>query len=71
VIEGLDRVLPRSGPIVQTYGRALVRVRYLDAIAPPFEIPGVPRRDIVRGLAERARSAIAEELEVMRKSVIR
>ena len=68
VIEGLDRVLPRKGPIVQTYGRALVRVRYLDPIMPPFELPGVARRDIVRGLAERARSAIAEELEVMRKA---
>ena len=69
VIEGLDRVLPRKGPIVQTYGRQLVRVRYLAPIAPPFEIPGVPRRDVVRGLAERARTAIAEELEAMRKSV--
>ena len=68
VIEGLDRVLPRHGPIVQTYGRTLVRVRYLAPIAPPFEIPGVPRRDVVRGLAERARTAIAEELEAMRKS---
>jgi 1-acyl-sn-glycerol-3-phosphate acyltransferase len=68
VIEGLDRVLPRHGPIVQTYGRELVRVRYLAPIAPPFEIPGVPRRDVVRGLAERARAAIAEELEIMRKS---
>jgi len=68
VIEGLDRVLPRKGPIVQTYGRQLVRVRYLAPIEPPFEIPGVLRRDIVRGLAERARDAIAEELETMRKS---
>ena len=69
VIEGLDRVLPRSGPVVQTYGRALVRVRYLAPIAPPFAIPGVPRREIVRGLAERARTAIAEELEAMRKTI--
>jgi hypothetical protein len=53
---------------VQTYGRQLVRVRYLAPILPPYEIPGVPRRDIVRGLAERARGAIAEELESMRKS---
>jgi 1-acyl-sn-glycerol-3-phosphate acyltransferase len=68
VIEGLDRVLPRSGPVVQTYGRALVRVRYLAPIVPPFEVPGVSRRDVVRGLAERARTAIAEELEAMRKS---
>jgi 1-acyl-sn-glycerol-3-phosphate acyltransferase len=56
VIEGLDRVLPRQGPIVQTYGRQLVRVRYLAPITPPFEIPGVSRRDVVRGLAERARA---------------
>jgi 1-acyl-sn-glycerol-3-phosphate acyltransferase len=68
VIEGLDRVLPRSGPIVQTYGRALVRVRYLPAIEPPHAIPGVLRRDAVRALAERTRTAIAEELEVMRKA---
>jgi 1-acyl-sn-glycerol-3-phosphate acyltransferase len=68
VIEGLDRVLPRSGPIVQTYGRALVRVRYLAPIAPPFETDGLPRRTAVRALADRARAAIAEELEAMRKS---
>jgi 1-acyl-sn-glycerol-3-phosphate acyltransferase len=68
VIEGLDRVLPRHGPIVQSYGRALVRVRYLAAIEPPFDRPGALRRDAVRELAERARSAIAEELEAMRKS---
>ena len=68
VIEGLDRVLPRKGPIVQTHGRSLVRVRYLAPIEPPFEIPGVLRRDVVRGLAERAREMIAEELEAMRKS---
>ncbi len=68
VIEGLDRVLPRRGPIVQTYGRQLVRVRYLAPIAPPFGTPGALRRDVVRGLAERARTAIAEELEAMRKS---
>jgi 1-acyl-sn-glycerol-3-phosphate acyltransferase len=67
-IDGLDRVLPRQGPIVQTYGRALVRVRYLAPIEPPFEVPGVPRRDVVRALAARAREAIAEELEQMRKS---
>jgi len=70
VIEGLDRVLPRKGPIVQTYGRALVRVRYLAAIEPPFDRPGALRRDVVRELTERARSAIAEELERMRKARI-
>jgi hypothetical protein len=62
-------VLPRQGPIVQTYGRALVRVRYLAALEPPFDRPGALRRDIVRELAERARTAIAEELEAMRKTV--
>ena len=67
VIEGLDRVLPRHGPIVQTYGRQLVRVRYLAPIAPPFGPPGALRRDVVRGLTDRVRTAIAEELEVMRK----
>jgi 1-acyl-sn-glycerol-3-phosphate acyltransferase len=68
VIEGLDRVLPRKGPIVQTYGRALVRVRYLAPIEPPFGAPDALRRDVVRGLTERTRTAIAEELEAMRKS---
>lgn len=66
VIEGLDRVLPRHGPIVQTYGRYLVRVRYLDPIAPPFAPDAALRRDTVRQLAERARAAIAEELSKMR-----
>jgi 1-acyl-sn-glycerol-3-phosphate acyltransferase len=69
VIEGLDRVLPRKGPIVQTYGRTLVRVRYLAALEPPFDRPGALRRDVVRELAERARGAIAEQLEAMRKSM--
>ncbi len=68
VIEGLDRVLPRHGPIVQTYGRQLVRVRYLAPITPPFDMPGALRRDVVRGLAERAHDVIAEDLEAMRKS---
>jgi hypothetical protein len=68
VIEGLDRVLPRKGPIVQTYGRTLVRVRYLAAIEPPFGREGALRRDAVRELTERAHTAIAEELEAMRKS---
>jgi len=67
VIEGLDRVLPRKGPIVQTYGRTLVRVRYLEPIAPPSETDGTGlRRDIVRALADQTRGAIAEELEKMR-----
>jgi 1-acyl-sn-glycerol-3-phosphate acyltransferase len=67
VIEGLDCVLPRKGPIVQTYGRHLVRVRYLEPIAPPFETDGTGlRRDIVRGLTDQTRGAIAEELAKMR-----
>ena len=69
VIEGLDRVLPRQGPIVQTYGRALVRVRYLAPIEPPFGAPDALRRDVVRALTECVRTAIAEELERMRKTI--
>jgi len=61
-------VLPRKGPIVQTYGRTLVRVRYLAAIEPPFGRAGALRRDAVRELTERVHTAIAEELELMRKS---
>ncbi len=64
VIDGLDRVLPRQGPIVRTHGRHLVRVRYLDAIEPPFG--GALRRDAVRALAERVRGAIAHEQRRMR-----
>jgi 1-acyl-sn-glycerol-3-phosphate acyltransferase len=67
-IEGLDRVLPRRGPIVQTRGRSLVRVRYLAPIEPPFESAGL-RRDTVRALAERTRAAISDELSEMRRDV--
>jgi 1-acyl-sn-glycerol-3-phosphate acyltransferase len=67
LIEGLDRVLPRKGPIVQTPGRYLVRVRYLDPIEPPFdEAPSGRRRDAVRALTDRVRGAMVEELEKMR-----
>ena len=70
VIEGLDRVLPRTGPIVQTYGRALVRVRYLAPIAPPFEIARRARGATSCAGSPSARArAIAEELEAMRKAV--
>jgi 1-acyl-sn-glycerol-3-phosphate acyltransferase len=67
VIEGLERVLPREGPIVQTQGRQVVRVRYLDPIGPPFALgAGERRRDRVRALSDRARAALIEELERMR-----
>ncbi len=67
LIEGLDRVLPRKGPIVQTPGRHLVRIHYLDAIAPPFdEAPSGRRRDTVRALTDRVRADMVEELEKMR-----
>ena len=72
LIEGLDRVLPREGPIVQTYGRHRVRVRYLAAIEPPFEAaPSGLRRDGVRALTERVRAAMREELEKMRAEASR
>jgi 1-acyl-sn-glycerol-3-phosphate acyltransferase len=67
LIEGLDRVLPRKGPIVQTHGRYVVRLRYLAPIEPPFEeAPSGLRRDTVRALCERVRGAIVEELAKMR-----
>ena len=67
LIEGLDRILPRRGPIVQTQGRSLVRIRYLEAIEPPFgPADSGRRREAVRELAERVRRAMAEELERMR-----
>jgi 1-acyl-sn-glycerol-3-phosphate acyltransferase len=65
VIDGLDRVLPRHGPVVQTDGRYPVRVRWLAPIEPPFG-DGL-RRDVVRALAARARDAIAAERDAMRK----
>lgn len=63
VIDGLDRVLPRQGPIVQTHGRYPVRVRYLEPLEPPFG-DGL-RRDVVRALTERVRGAMAAEREAM------
>jgi 1-acyl-sn-glycerol-3-phosphate acyltransferase len=67
VIEGLDRILPRRGPIVQLPGRSRVRVRSLEPMAPPLIAgEGPARRSAVRDFAERARSQIVRELESMR-----
>jgi 1-acyl-sn-glycerol-3-phosphate acyltransferase len=64
VIDGLDRVLPPGHLIAQAPGRYPVRVRYLAPIEPPFE--GGARRDVVRALADRVRSALVEELARLR-----
>jgi 1-acyl-sn-glycerol-3-phosphate acyltransferase len=64
LIDGLDRVFPPGSAIVQTQGRSLVRVRYLDPIAPPYAEG--PQRRVVRGLAQQARLSMAEELERLR-----
>ena len=72
VIEGLHRVLPRRGPVVQAPGRSLVRVRYLEPVAPPAAEPGGrsgaggARRGVVRAWAERVRRDMIAELGVMR-----
>jgi len=67
VIEGLDRVLPRRGPVVQSPGRNRVRVRYLDPMPPPPDVGSGPaRRAAVRDWAERARSRMLAELDSMR-----
>ncbi len=60
VIEGLHRVFPSGSLIVKTRGRYLVKVRYLDPVHPPYE-EGPPRR-VVRGLAQRVRLSMVEEL---------
>ena len=67
VIEGLHRVLPRRGPIVQAPGRSLVRVRYLEPSPPPADAgPGPERRAAVREWAARVRERMVAELETMR-----
>jgi 1-acyl-sn-glycerol-3-phosphate acyltransferase len=65
VIEGLDRVFPPGSLIVQTRGRYLARVSYLDPIKPPYG-EGLQRR-VVRELAQRVRISIVEELNRLRR----
>jgi 1-acyl-sn-glycerol-3-phosphate acyltransferase len=64
VIDGLDQVLPPGSVIVQTQGRYLVRVRYLDPIEPPYGEG--PQRRVVRELARQVRSSMVEELARLR-----
>lgn len=67
VIEGLHRVLPRRGPVVQATGRSLVRVRYLEPSLPPAEAGSGPaRRAAVREWTDRVRGRMVAELEGMR-----
>jgi 1-acyl-sn-glycerol-3-phosphate acyltransferase len=65
-IAGLDRVLPPGRLIAQAPGRPLVRVRYLAPLEPPYGEG--PRREVVRALSERVRSALIAELEELRRS---
>jgi 1-acyl-sn-glycerol-3-phosphate acyltransferase len=64
VIEGLDTVLPPGHVIPPVHGRYPARIRYLEALHPPYGT-GL-RRDVVRGLAEQVRSALESELASMR-----
>jgi hypothetical protein len=51
--------------ITRVRGRYLVRIRYLEPLRPPFG-SGLTR-DVVRGLAEKVRGAMVEELARMRQ----
>ena len=64
VIEGLDQVFPPGSVIVQTQGRYLVRVRYLEPSQPPYAEG--PQRRVVRELAQQVRSSMVEELARLR-----
>ncbi len=64
VIEGMDRILPPGHVIVQTPGRPVVRIRYLEPVVPPFGA-GL-RRERVRSLEFAVRSRVVEELERLR-----
>lgn len=64
VVEGLDRAYPSGSLVVKTRWRAPVRVRYLDAVLPPFG--DGPQRQVVRALARRVRTQMADELHEMR-----
>ena len=64
VIDGLYRVLPPGSLIVKTQGRYLVKIRYLDAVEPPYG--GASQRSVVRELGERVRLSMVEELKRLR-----
>ena len=64
VVEGLDRAFPSGSAIVRTRWRFPVRVRYLAPILPPFGEG--PQRNVVRTLADRVQSSMADELQKMR-----
>jgi 1-acyl-sn-glycerol-3-phosphate acyltransferase len=64
VTDGLDAVFPPGSAIVQTQGRYLVRVRYLDPVEPPYG--DGPQRRVVRELAQQVRSSMVEELARLR-----
>jgi 1-acyl-sn-glycerol-3-phosphate acyltransferase len=64
VIEGLDTVLPPGHVISPVHGRYPARIRYLEALHPPYGT-GL-RRDVVRGLAEQVRSTLVQELARLR-----
>ena len=64
LIDGLDQVFPAGSVIVQTLGRYLVRVRYLDPIEPPYGEG--PQRRVVRELAQQVHLSMVEELARLR-----
>jgi 1-acyl-sn-glycerol-3-phosphate acyltransferase len=64
VIEGLDAVFPPGHFTVQTRGRHVARIRYLEPLRPPFGVGR--RRDVARALAERLRGMMIDELARLR-----
>ena len=64
VIDGLDQVFPPGSVIVQTQGKYLVRVRYLDPVEPPYGEG--PQRRVVRELAQQVRLSMIDELARLR-----
>jgi 1-acyl-sn-glycerol-3-phosphate acyltransferase len=64
VLEGLDLAFPAGRIISPLRGRHLVRICYLEPVRPPYG--NGPRREVSRGLAERVRDTLVEELERLR-----
>jgi 1-acyl-sn-glycerol-3-phosphate acyltransferase len=64
VLEGFDVVFPAGRVISPLHGRHLVRIRYLEPLRPPYG--SGPRREVARGLAERVRETLVEELARLR-----
>jgi 1-acyl-sn-glycerol-3-phosphate acyltransferase len=64
VLEGFDVIFPPGSVISPLRGRHLARIRYLEPVRPPYG--SGPRREVARGLAERVRETLVEELARLR-----